>query len=444
MTALQKIKTIATFEFLTAVKRAGYLIATFGMPLFVAAYGVVVAVPAYFAQKNEDATALYGVVDEAAVLSITEDVAAPRVQLSEELKRTFEALGSGARARLDAALEDSNFVFRPFPTEGAARSALAARDIKGYFVLPKDYIASGAVDVYSPDTVSLSGSDSRSAFGSLVRQRLVAGRVEAELGERLVSPLKDPRRFSVTRAGEVVDGSRAASAVRVAIPLVFTTLFLMSVLMTSGYLMQGTATEKENKVVEVLLASANPQEILAGKLIGLAGAGLLQISVWLLMVFGTGVGVVPMLLSSNVTIPLVPILLAVPLFLIAFLFFGSLILGTGSLGSNMREAQQLAMAWSLLAALPLIMLGVLLREPHGTLGRVLTWIPFTAAPTIMLRASMDASAIAWWEVAGSILLMLAATWFAIRVGARLFRVGLLSVGARPSFREIIRQARLAD
>jgi ABC-2 type transport system permease protein len=110
----------------------------------------------------------------------------------------------------------------------------------------------------------------------------------------------------------------------------------------------------------------------------------------------------------------------------------------------MREAQQLAMAWSLLAALPLIMLGVLLREPHGTLGRVLTWIPFTAAPTIMLRASMDASAIAWWEVAGSILLMLAATWFAIRVGARLFRVGLLSVGARPSFREIIRQARLAD
>jgi ABC-2 type transport system permease protein len=444
MTSLKKVKTIATFEFLTAVKRAGYLIATFGMPLFVAGYGLIVAVPAYFAQKDDDKKALYGIVDEAAVLSITEDVAAPQVQLSDELKKALEALGSGARARLDAALEDSNFIFRPFTNEAAARAALAARDVKGYFVLPRDYMTSGAVDVYSPDTVSLTGSDSRSAFANLVRERLVAGRVDPKLAERLVSPMKDPRRFSVTRAGEIVDGSRAASALRIAVPLVFTVLFLMSVLMTSGYLMQGTATEKENKVVEVLLSSANPQEILAGKLIGLAGAGLLQISVWLLMALGTGIGVVPLLLSSNMSIPWVSVALSVPLFLIAFLFFGSLILGTGSLGSNMREAQQLAMAWSLLAALPLIMMGVLIREPHGTFGRVLTWIPFTAGPTIMMRTSMDASAIAWWEIAGSIVLMLVATWFAIRLGARLFRVGLLSVGARPSFREILRQARLAD
>ena len=57
------------------------------------------------------------------------------------------------------------------------------------------------------------------------------------------------------------------------VPLIFTVLFLMSVLMTSGYLMQGTATEKENKVVDVLLASANPDEILAGKLLGLGGSG---------------------------------------------------------------------------------------------------------------------------------------------------------------------------
>lgn len=444
MTSLQKVKTIATFEFLTAVKRVGYLVATFGMPLFVAGYGLIVAIPAYFAQKDQDARALYGVVDEAAVLAITDEVAAPRVQLTEELKEAVAALGSGARAHLDAALEDSNFIFKPFATESAARAALAARDVKGYFVLPKDYMTTGVVDIYSPDTVSISGSDSRSAFGNLIRERLTAGRVDPALAQRLVSPMKDPRRFSVTRTGDVVDGSRAASAVRIAVPLVFTVLFLMSVLMTSGYLMQGTATEKENKVVEVLLASANPQEILAGKLIGLAGAGLLQISVWLLMALGTGISVVPLLLSANVSIPWSAVALAVPLFLIAFLFFGSLIMGTGSLGSNMREAQQLAMAWSLLAALPLIMMGVLIRDPHGVLGRVLTWIPFTAAPTIMMRTSMDASAIAWWEIAGSFLVMILATWFAIRLGARLFRVGLLSVGARPSFREIWRQARLAD
>ena len=77
----------------------------------------------------------------------------------------------------------------------------------------------------------------------------------------------------MTRTGEITDGGQAAAAVRVAVPLIFTVLFLMSVLMTSGYLMQGTATEKENKVVDVLLASANPDEILAGKLLGLGGSG---------------------------------------------------------------------------------------------------------------------------------------------------------------------------
>ena len=180
---------------------------------------------------------------------------------------------------------------------------------------------------------------------------------------------------------------RASSAV--AVPLVFTVLFLMSVLMTSGYLMQGTATEKENKVVDVLLASADPDEILAGKLLGLGGAGLLQIAVWMIIVLVGGIGIVPLLMSSQIEMPWVALALAIPLFLIAFLFFGSLMLGTGSLGSNMREAQQLAMVWSLTAALPMMMMAVLLREPHGTVARVMTWLPFSAGPLIMFRASTD-------------------------------------------------------
>jgi ABC-2 type transport system permease protein len=440
MTRLHKVRTIATFEFLTSVKRPGYLIATFGMPLFVAAYGAIVAIPAYFAAQQDKADALFGVVDQAAVLALEGDVAAPTTQLPDDLRQTLESMGQGAA--LDRALADSNFVFRSFGTESDARAALQADRIKGYFVLAADYMDSGRVDIYSPETVSLTRSDSRTAFANLVRERLVRGRVDERLGKRLVSPLRDPRRFSITRTGEVADGGRAASAVRLAVPLVFIVLFLMSVLMTAGYLMQGTATEKENKVVEVLLASANPDEILAGKLLGLGGAGLLQIAVWLLMALGTGIGVVPLLLSSGIEIPWLALALAVPLFLMAFLFFGSLILGTGSLGSNMREAQQLAMVWSLTAALPLLMMSILLRDPHGTVARVLTWIPFSAGSLIMLRASMDPGSLPWWEIAGSLLVLMASTWLAIRLGARLFRVGLLSSGARPSLREIVRQARL--
>ena len=442
MSGWQKIKTVATFEFLATVKRPGYLIATFGMPLFMAAYGAVVAVPAYFAEKSSRQPSVYGVVDQAGVLRLDGDLkGGDGSRIPDDVRQALAAAGQAAA--LDRALLSENFVFRPLATEEQARTALAARQLKGYFVVPKEYMSEGRLDVYSADSVTMSGSDSRAALSDLLRQRLIEQRIDAATAARVRRPIESTRRFAVTRTGEVRDGGAAATVLRVAVPVIFMVLFLISVLMTSGYLMQGTATEKENKVVDVLLASANPDQILAGKLLGLGGAGLLQIAVWLGILMVTSLGVVPMLISARLDVPWLALVLAVPFFIIAFLFFGGLMLGTGSLGSNMREAQQLAMVWSLTAAAPMMMLAVLIREPNGTAAKVMTWIPFTAGPVVILRASNDAALLAWWEVAGALLVLMMATWIALRVGARLFRIGLLSTGARPSLREIVRQARLA-
>ena len=194
----------------------------------------------------------------------------------------------------------------------------------------------------------------------------------------------------------------------------------------------------------MLLASANPDEILAGKLAGLCATGLVQVGVWISMLVLTGFGAVPLLFAAHVDLPWRALLVALPFFIVAFLFFGSLMLGSGSIGSNMREAQQLSMVWSLTAALPLMLLSVLIREPHGLVARILTWLPLTAGPVVVMRASLDPDSLAWWEMVGPLLVLLGATWIALRIGARLFRVGLLSSGARPSLREVMRQARLAD
>jgi len=76
-------------------------------------------------------------------------------------------------------------------------------------------------------------------------------------------------------------------------------------------------------------------------------------------------------------------------------------------------------------------------------AKIMTWVPFPSAAVVVLRASFDPGALAWWEVAGTFVVLVAFTWLAIRGGARLFRIGLLSSGSRPTFREIIRQARLS-
>lgn len=441
MTGFRKMWTVATFEFLTTVKRPGYLIATFGMPLFVAAYGAIVAIPAYYAEMKDREASIYGVVDPGGVFGFKGDVAAPNPELPDEVIQAVDAMGQNEAVQ--AALDQTGFIFRSFDDEPRARAALQDHTIKGYFLIAPDYLDSGRIDIYTPDTFSFSGSASRGALASVIRTRLLEGRLDERLRKRVTDPIAEGEDLTITPEGEVAEGGKAASALRLAVPMVFIILFLMSVLMTAGYLMQGTAVEKENKVVEVLLASANPDEILAGKLMGLGGAGLLQIGVWLVMVLATGIGVVPLLVASGVEIPWLAVALAVPLFIISFLFFGSLILGTGSLGSNMREAQQLAMVWSLMAALPLMMLMILIREPHGVLAQVFTWIPFSSGSLIMLRASMDPAFLRWWEIVGAFLVLFISTRLALALGARLFRIGLLSSGARPKLREIIRQARLA-
>ncbi len=441
MIGSRNTRTVAAFEFLSTVKRPGYLVATFGMPLFLALYAGLVAIPAYYLERKQAEPKVYGVVDEAGVLGLEGEARAPRPAVPDEIRRALEA--SGQAAALERALVSSQFVFRPYAAEPEARKALVAKDVDGYFVVPADYLEKGGVDTYAPETLRMGGNDARSALGTLLRQRLLAGHVDDNVAARVASPTSGGQRFAVTPEGELGDGSVAATITRLVVPILFMVLFLMSIMISAGYLLQGTATEKENKVVEVLLASANPDEILAGKLVGLGGAGLLQIGVWLVMLGVAGAGVVPLLVAARVEVPWLALALALPLFVLAFLFFGSLMLGTGSIGSNMREAQQLSMVWSLTAVLPFMLLSLLIQEPHGTVARVLTWIPFSTAPVTVFRASVDPAGLAWWEIAGAFAVLIACTWLALQLGARLFRVGLLISGARPKFREILRQARLA-
>ncbi|OFW09629.1 MAG: hypothetical protein A3H96_02510, partial [Acidobacteria bacterium RIFCSPLOWO2_02_FULL_67_36] len=374
MKGWRRMGTVATFEFLSTVKRRGYLIATFGMPVFMALYGGIVALPAYYSQQRDKEPSVFAVVDGSGLLHLRGDAKISTAQLPAELRRALES--AGQKATLDRMQADTNIIFRPMAEEPAARAALAARTIKGYFVVPADYLQSGKIDSYGPETLRFSSSDARNAFSDLLRAHLLTGRVDGAVAARVLTPIGESRRFAVTRAGEVIDAGRAATAVRIILPVAFMVLFLMSVLMTSGYLMQGTAVEKENKVVDVLLASASPDEILAGKLVGLGASGLLQVTVWLSVVLFVGIGIVPLMIAARVQVPWAAVALSLPFFIMSFLFFGSLMLGTGSLGSNMRESQQLAMVWSLTAALPLIFMALLIQEPHGVAAKIMTWVPF--------------------------------------------------------------------
>lgn len=442
MNRWSKVRAVAGFELLSIIRRPGYLIATFGMPVFMLLYGGVISAIGFFIEKKESEVRVYGVIDRTGILELKDEVRQAAMEVPEEIRAALESASESSPLAQAFAFWD-NFVFRPFDDFDSAQAGLLEGEIKGIYLLPADYLQSGAVESYAREGPDFEGSESRAALRNLLLDRLLEGRVDADVATRVRKPIADSREWTVKDDGTIEKRSIAAVLAKLLVPVAFTILLFISLMMSAGYLLQGTAQEKENKMVEVLLSSADPDEILTGKLLGLGSAGLLQVLVWFGMLIFAGLVLLGAMQVGGVEIPWFGMITGLFFFLAGYLFLGSLMLGTGSLGSNMRESQQFSMIWTLPTIIPLVFMQILVFEPHGTLGKVLIWIPFTAPVTVILRSTLEPAGIAWWEIGGAFLMMVGATWFAIRLGARLFRVGLLFTGARPKLREILRQARLS-
>lgn len=406
---LAKVRAVSRFEFLAVVRRWSYLLATFALPAFlVVVSGTIFGIQTYFLQKRINEKTLFGIVDEAGVLT--------------------EATGESE-------------VFTRFETRALGLTALDKKDIAALYVIESSYLKNATIRVFrrgSAPIFNVRGAEAEPKLARLIKGALLKGKVPQEVQARVLEPVKFVR-SSVSEAGAIQDDRMLDVATRTVIPLLLGILLLTALLSASGYLVQTIATDKETKIVEVLLAAAAPEEILTGKLIGLGLAGLIQFAVWSAMV--VVVAVLGAAVSS-VAVPWTAVGAAPIFFVMGYLFIGSLMLCTASLGSSAAESQKLTMGWAVLSLLPVMLLVVLIDEPHGFLGQLFTWVPFTSPLTVTLRLAIGSAGISWFEIAGSLGVLLLSTWLTIRLGARLFRVGFILTDSRPSLAELWRQARL--
>lgn len=434
-----KVRAVTAFEFLSVVKRKAYIFATLGMPLFMLLWVGIPGLSSFLAHKKETETRVFGVVDPGGVLRLSGDAAAPLPELPAEARKLLESTGQADQ--VNRALAKGNAVFRPFATTKEAQRQVQEGTIRGYYLVTADYLETGRVEGYFRAGNPM-GKDADGPFRNLLLDRLMTGRIPEDIAPRVKDPVAQRASYEIGPGGEVKEIKTSEEIAKVLVPLVLAMLLFISLMTSAGYLLQAVAVEKENRVVEVLLASANPDEILTGKLIGLGGAGLLQMLVWFGMAGVAGVFAASTLALAGFSMPWGAIGMGLVYFLSAYLFVGSLMLGLGSLGSTMRESQQISVFLTIPTVIPMMMLGALLTDPNGLVGQILTWIPFTIPLTMILRLAIEPAGVAWWEVGGSLVVMGASTWLAIKAGARLFRVGLLLTGARPKFKQVLRQAGL--
>jgi len=228
---------------------------------------------------------------------------------------------------------------------------------------------------------------------------------------------------------------------RFLLPYVFGMLLMITIFVSSSYLLHGVVEEKENRVIEIILSSVTPAELLNGKLIGLCAVGMTQLGVWVvvgLIPLASGIGPVARFLHS-LQIPPLTFIASFIYYILGFFLFATLMAGLGLLGNSWKESQQWASVPSFLAVIPVLFIPVIIDAPRGLVSRVLSYVPFTAPVTMMMRISL--AEYNWIDLVVSISLLVVTILMVQRLSAKLFRLGSLLYGKRPSLPEVIRWLR---
>jgi ABC-2 type transport system permease protein len=246
---------------------------------------------------------------------------------------------------------------------------------------------------------------------------------------------------SLEAEGEA-EGGPLSIILNLMVPYFLGILLVMTIFVTSGYLLQSVAKEKTSRVMEIILSSVTAQELLAGKVLGLGALGLTQIVIWLLSTFVLSGGAVGLL---GVVIPMLTrpqfFVLGLVYYLLGFLVYAVLMGGVGALGTTQQESQQIAGIFSLMAAIPLMLGGFMFSNPNMTLVRVFSWFPLTAPTMMLLRMPMVE--VPMIDIVGSIVMLIISIPVILWAGSKVFRMGLLMYGKRPSLRQVLRALREA-
>ena len=346
----------------------------------------------------------------------------------------------------NAFFEQGAVTFVPLSDEETAIRALLRGAIDQLYVIPESYLVDGVINEIKVESSGIarvaggSGSNlNTTPLGQFILNNLFVGTVGTERAQRVLVPYTLAT-TEVDETGAIVDDQPDIG--QTLLFLAIAVLLIVSIFTTTGYLLQGLNEEKEGRIMEVLLSSVKPEQLMLGKLLGLGAAGLVQMTIWTL----TGIGFV-IILDAFVGLPagatFVPspggAIIAVLYFVLGYFFFGTLMAALGAVTTSQREAGQVTFLMVLPGVAPLWVLQVLLEDPEGLLARSLSFIPFTAPLVGLVRVGVDGMGTT--DLVVSLTLLAAGVALAMLFTVRLFRAYLLMFGQRPSAAHILRTLR---
>ncbi len=411
--ALEGTRIVFGHEFRKQVGGKGFLIATLTIPVLLVLIWIAIPLISRLTDDGGDAAA----ENTAGATGTESQQSAAAKPIGVVLQTT------------DVAVDFSRFPeFRVFADAVAGVDDLKLGEIDELFVILPDYLSTGQVEYYFTND----DGEGRQQLRFVLRDALLG---QTESPEHRLRALARPQfeRFRVAENGELAEESGLAVAVSFIVGQGFAIALIFTLIAYGTILLQTVSEEKENRMVEVLLTSASPLAIMTGKVLALGLAGLIQMSVWIaavIIIVPRFAGVIPDI--GAIPLDFGYLILVLAFYLAGYAIAAALMAGIGAATTSTAEAGPLSALVIIPLAVPFYAMPLFLTDADHWLTRLLSFVPITAATSMMLR--LASSYVEPIEIALSLILMVATAALLLWLASRVFRAGLLLYGQRMSLR----------
>jgi ABC-2 type transport system permease protein len=323
--------------------------------------------------------------------------------------------------------------FTRYATIEEANAALEAGKLDSYYLILPDYLKTGGVEAW----MTRFGFDNVNN-GTLrsILSRALTGRLESANPDVIRWLVNRPPEIRNTIVGPVEDKQSASNGAEFALVYGFAIALVFGLFFSSGLLMQSVVEEKESRIVEILVSSVRPWQLLGGKIISLGLLGLLQLVAWggaIIYILRQIAALIPGYTDLAVPLEKMPVMIAY--FVLGYLLFAALYAMVGSLSNSMREGPQLAGVFTLPAMAPLYLIGLFIAQPDGTIPVILSIFPVTA-PLAMSMRIMSSTPVPAWHIGLSLILLALTVIGLMWLAGRVFRFGIMLAGQTPKLKDL--------
>lgn len=425
---MDKLLAVIRREYLERVRSRWFLIATLFGPVF---FGLLMFLPALIASREKasgDASKI--IIIDATGVSLGDRVAA---QLSGGMS------GAGGQSQVRAVRADSLA-----PAESLATKAVMSEQVKGYLVLDSSTVAGHRARYSGSNTTAIFDMQQldRAVQHEVLGMRLEKSGIDPELGRELSDLNVNFTTERLTKRGRGGSGNVSLFFGLAVAMLLYMTIFIYGLNVMSGVL-----EEKQTRVAEVVIASVSSTKLLLGKVIGVGAVGFTQLVLWMgmsVLMWKIRAPILakmgaPQMSSGLPDITPATGLILLAFFVLGFMFYAGLFAAVGATVNSEQEAKQAQMPVVLLLVCSVMFVQNVLFTPDSALSRTLSLLPFSAPIVMPLR--MTAAPVPALDIVMALVSVALGAVFTTWLASRIYRVGLLMYGKKPTMREVLKWVR---